>query len=187
MRFDMREVGNGEVLAGSLKGRQVLSELISLTRFPNAAEACFLDFVNVEVATGSFLRESVVEYRRLTRGKRSTIYPVVANASDEILEDLDLVLRLRNDAMLVCDLDPQESVSNGRVLGHLEPVQRKTLDTVTRMGVAATPELVRADNDESGVGITAWNNRLASLVSKGLLFEERSGRAKSYRPIWGVA
>jgi hypothetical protein len=35
----------------------------------------------------------------------------------------------------------------------------------------------------SGVGPTAWNNRLSNLASRGLLIERRGGKTKTFAPV----
>ena len=182
MRLDMAEIAGGEILAGSLSGRQALLELLKRSREPTDPEVFFLDFQNVEVATASFLRDSVLEYRRMVRGKRSTVYPVIANASDEILDDLTLVLRFRNDAMLSCELDPANKPKRVRVIGQLETVQRETFDLVAAHGEVDTKQL-RREKTSGDVVVTAWNNRLSALVAKGLVIERSKGRSKSYKPV----
>jgi hypothetical protein len=183
MHIDIADLAGHEILAGRMAGRRLLSELLSATPEPAAPEACFLDFKNVQVATASFLRESILDYRRIVRGKRSTIYPVIANASDDILDDLSLVLRIRSDAMLACDFGGKGKPSNVRIVGLLEAVQRETFDLVMSLGEVDTSTLKKQHKAPGGVGITAWNNRLAALVSKGLVMERSNGRAKAYRAV----
>jgi hypothetical protein len=182
MRMNIAELAGGEILAGSLNGRKALVELLSHTAEPAEPEACFLDFQDVTVATASFLRDSVLEFRRAVRGKRSTLYPVVANATDEILDDLALVLRFRNDAMLACDLTPSNKTSNVRVIGLLEAVQRETFNLVAKHGEVDARFLTH-DRKSALVAPTAWSNRLAALVAKGLIIERSRGRSKSYKPV----
>jgi hypothetical protein len=183
MHINISELAGTEIMAGSLGGRKLLSQLIETVAEPLEAEPCFLDFKDVQVATASFLRDSVLEFRRLVRTKRSSVYPVIGNASEEILEDLALVLRFRGDAMLACDLNKALRPSRVRVIGQLEAVQRETFELVKSLGEVDTKTLVREQQRGPAVGLTAWNNRLSALVSKGLLMERTLGRSKSYRPV----
>jgi len=69
------------------------------------------------------------------------------------------------------------------LVGNLDPTQKQTLDLVCRLGSADAPGLAKKDKS---VGVTAWNNRLATLNSKGLLREQRAGQAKVFKPVLGV-
>jgi len=81
MRIHMMELVGGAVLAGAVSGRKALAKLIELTdQEPLVPEPVFLDFAGVDVATASFLRETVLAYRDTVRRRRSNFYPVIANA-----------------------------------------------------------------------------------------------------------
>src|SRR3546814_12965751 len=71
----------------------------------------FLDFAEVDIATGSFLREAVMGFRDFCRNAAGMIYPVVANANAIIEEELATYLRGRNDAIWACTHATDE---NGR-------------------------------------------------------------------------
>src|ERR1035437_9253841 len=105
MRINISSLaGNATVLAGTEQGRRVLTQLVDTVREPESAAPMFFDFSGVTVATASFLREGPLEYRRLIRSRSSKLYPIVANASDEILEELGLFLESQNDAIFACTL-----------------------------------------------------------------------------------
>jgi hypothetical protein len=89
MRIDMSVVGGGTVLAGALNGKAALSRLMAETTVePLAPEPIFLDFSEVEVATASYLRESVLAFRDHVRNRQSTFYPVIANANEAVCDEL---------------------------------------------------------------------------------------------------
>jgi len=70
--------------------------------------------------------------------------------------------------------------------GKLDPKQRLTFELVHERGETDASELMRAYGDREHLRhTTAWNNRLAALVGRGLLMEITQGRAKRYRPIFG--
>jgi hypothetical protein len=157
-----REVGNQTVLAGAAEGSALLSRLLTSVEEP------------------SFLRDGPLAYRQLVRSRGSNVYPVIANANDKIIEELRLFLLSRNDAMFCCMLSRAGSVSNVRVIGTLDEKQSVTLELVRRLREVDTGKLVDGGYDPS-VKATAWNNRLAALVDKGLLIESARGRAKYFR------
>lgn len=185
MRLSMREIGESNVLAGAQNGSRVFAKLLSATtREPRAPEPLFLDFDGVDVATASFLRESVQTLRDHVRGRRSTLYPVIANANDTLRDELVVLVRSRGDVLILCTLDKDEHVSNVERIGELDPKQQMTLDIVCERGEIDAGELMREYGEAEQVRhTTAWNNRLAALSMKGLLVELSQGRNKRYRPI----
>lgn len=170
------------ILAGASLGQHVLGTLIGSAPRPATPTICYLDFDEVHIATASFMRECVVGFRDYARQQNANLYPVVANASAPVIEDLEIVLRAKGDAIAACQLDVRGVATKAIVVGHLEPKQRQTLDGVRLLGEANAGALFKQfGNGKALASPTAWNNRLAGLVSRGLLIEARKGRSKSYR------
>ena len=179
--------GDGKVLAGAPHGRRVFGRMMENTsQEPDIAEPAFLDFDGVEVATASFLRETVLAFRDAVRSRRSKFYPVVANASSVILDELAVLTAADRDVVVTCLLDDNKVPHEPRIIGELDPKQRITFDLVRRRGETDAAELLRehGDDEEHRVTQTAWNNRLSSLASRGLVMELSQGRAKRYRPLF---
>jgi hypothetical protein len=186
MRIRMQKVvdGGGEVLAGALNGTKVLAKIAELTREePSAPESLFLDFAGVNVATASFLRETVLVYRDTIRRRRSNFYLVVANANQVVEEELKVLVRSDGDVLMLCLLDENDRPHQPRLLGKLDPKQRLTFDLVQRLRETDAAELMREHGEDEGVKQTAWNNRLSALANLGLVVELSEGRAKRYRPL----
>lgn len=179
-------VGGQTVLAGTTAGRKLLSALVAATSSVAEPTAAFLDFAGVEVATASFLRESVIGFRDYARRSLPEVYPVVANLSHAVAEELEFFVRARGDVLLNCTLGAQGEVTEPRLIGELDPAQRATLDAVREGGAVSAPQLAQR---YAGVriGSTAWNNRLSSLAEKGLLIERRNGKTKSFSTVLEVA
>ncbi len=170
------------VLAGSAAGRKLLATLIDATPAATAPEKVFLDFIGIEVATVSFLRESVIGYRDFTRASRQNIYPIIANPEPAVVEELEHLVKARNDVLWCCWLDAQDNTVRQQFIGELDPAQRQTFDKVCELGMSTAPELADRFPD-IGIGATAWNNRLSGLAAKGLLVETRQGKTKTFRPV----
>lgn len=188
MRADMKKIGGSEILAGSLNGKVALNELVVLTmKEPDEPEPLFLDFSRVKVATASFLRESVLTVRNIVRTRRSNLYPVIANANELIIDELqELVSGQRSDVLVACQLSESGTVSRVVLIGELEPVQQRTFDLVRQAGETDASELMRTYGAaDRTTRTTAWNNRLTSLAFLGLLVEVSQGRAKRYRALFG--
>jgi hypothetical protein len=110
------------------------------------------------------------------------IYPVVANADSDTLEELSHLLEMLSEALPACSLDDAGVVQDARVLGILESTQQRTFAAVIDAGSTTAAALANKFADDD-VGVTAWNNRLVSLAQKGLLIERSIGRAKTYEPV----
>lgn len=186
MRIQIKSLmGNQEVLGGTAEGRRLMGILLLEVHEPSEPSPLFLDFEGVEVATASFLREGPMAFRQHLRSAGSKLYPVVANANDKVLDDLQLLLNDRGDAIFACTLSRRDAIRNVRLVGRLDEKQATTLDLVGRLREVDTATLIKHADDKS-VKATAWNNRLAALVQKGLVMERARGRAKVFRlPVEG--
>lgn len=189
MRVRLEEIGKNTVLAGALNGKAALGRLMEATvTEPDEPEPVFLDFSGVDVATASFLRESVLAFRDIVRRRRSGFYPVIANANEAVRDELLELLRPRGDVFMACTLGEGDSVIEATLLGELDPKQRMTFDLVREHGETDAGELMREyGQSEKLRHATAWNNRLASLAALGLVVELSEGRAKRYRPLFNGA
>jgi hypothetical protein len=184
MIFDLAELAGGPVLSGAPSGRRLYGRLVELLPAePVSPEPLFLDFGNIEVATASFLRESVLAFRTFVRGRKSNFYPTVANASPDVIDELVELVQPRGDVLMTCTLDDEGAVLRCRHIGKLDPMQQVTFDLVNRHGETTAAKLMLAENSQ--VKATAWNNRLASLSTLGLICEQSLGRTKTYRPMFG--
>lgn len=184
MQIKVRDIAGTDVLAGARTGRRVLHAMLEHVDIdPKDPEPVYLDFLGVAVATASFLRESVLEFRDTVRRRWTWCYPVVANANDTITEELSVLIEPQRDVLMVCTLRADGCASEPRLIGELEPKQRITFDLVNHLGETDARELLRATNDSEHIRQTAWNNRLASLAKLGILMEFSQGRTKRYRPL----
>jgi hypothetical protein len=183
MRISMKDVGDGNVLAGVLNGRSALGRLLPLINSePGAPEPVFLDFGGIEVATASYLRECVLAFRDLIRGRNSYYYSVIANPNESVRDELLELTRARADVLMTCELANDGTVNQPAILGELEAKQLLTFNLVQQHGETDAGELMREYGEREKVQhTTAWNNRLSALVSLGLVVEMRQGRLKRYR------
>lgn len=181
MKLSIQDLMSGEdTLFGAAAGRVCLSRLLESVEEPSAPTLLFLDFDGVATATVSFLREGPIAFRDFLGGQSSQLYPVFANLAPPVADSLRDFLETTGDAVFACDLSEDEAPANPRVIGRLEPMQRVAFDAVRERPEATAAELAE-ERDGETVGITAWNNRLASLVAKRLLVEGRKGRSKVFR------
>lgn len=183
MKLSLRSIASGNsILSGSLLGRKVFADFIAQAPPVENPTVVFLDFEGVEVATSSFLRESVLAFRDTCSQSLVNLYPVVANANESVLEELQFYLRERSDAIWCCQVDEDGMISNPKIIGwsKLEDGQRQTLEYVKQLKRASAPMLFK-END--AVQATGWNNRLSALAAKRLLIERREGKSKVFSTV----
>jgi hypothetical protein len=137
----------------------------------------------VEVATASFLRETVLAFRDTVRRHRSNFYPVIANAAPLVAEELKVLVASHKDVLMLCALDQDGRPHQPQILGELDPKQKFTFDLVQQSGLTDATQLWRENGPKETVK-TAWNNRLAALANLGLVVELSEGRTKRYRPLF---
>lgn len=171
---------DSSTLAGLPRGEEAFTRLVRAANKINGLTRVFLSFKNVDVATASFLRESVLNFRTFCRGMKRDLYPIVADANIDIIDELSELLKLMGDAIVSCELSNEGIASGVRIIGRLEEKQTVALQAVLEAGEADAGTLAEKYQD---VEPTAWNNRLTSLVVKGILVELRKGRAKYYKPV----
>lgn len=167
------------IFSGAMAGRRLLGALIAATPAVDAPTLLLLDFKGVEVATSSFLRESIIAFRDYARQSTPNIYPAVANLTVAVAEELEFFARARGDVLWNCDLDLRGKIKAARLIGNLDPAQLLTFDAVLESGSMSATDLAARFSD-ADIGPTAWNNRLSALASKGLLVEQRLGKSKSF-------
>ena len=186
MKISLIKLCRTPVLAGAVNGRIALNQLLEQTVVePASPGPVFLDFSGIDVATASFLRESVFAFRTIIRGRHSGFYPVVANANEVVRDELMELLRWQSDALMICTLAKDGDVVNPSPLGKLDPKQRLTFNLVREHGETDAGSLMRSYGESEGLKhTTAWNNRLAALAARGLVIEQSHGRAKRYRPLF---
>jgi hypothetical protein len=182
MIFPLSDLSGGQtILSGVQSGRKLFAQLVARAAPPSQEEIAFLDCTGVIVATGSFLRESILAFRDYARSTLPHLYPVVANPAEAVIEELDFLLKHRKDALWICERDPQGQVDKARIIGELDAAHRATFELVAALRTASAPDL--ANRGDNAIGPTAWNNRLAYLASRGLLIERRAGKSKTFTPV----
>jgi hypothetical protein len=173
-----------EVLFGVPMGRQCFAKLLECTVEHSEHTIVLLDFREVAAATVSFLREGPLAYRQHLRSRSSTLYPVFANLAPSVSDSLAEFLTASRDAVFVCQLTSSGEIGSPKLIGHLEPKQQLTFDAVIAADSVTAAELASGASEDDDVSVTAWNNRLAALVQKGLLVETRQGRKKIFRSLF---
>lgn len=186
MRFErlaMLKPGEEPILAGKLNGKRAFAKLVEALAELDLPAVIALDFGGVDLATSSFLGEAVLRFRDHLRLGSPPSYLVASNLSERVAEELGDLLARSGDALLECEVAGANEVSNVRLLGRLEGKLQETFELVSSKRETSAVELHSSAQQESGIGATAWNNRLNALTAKSLLIEIPAGRAKRYRPV----
>ncbi|MEA2939891.1 MAG: hypothetical protein QOD09_420 [Bradyrhizobium sp.] len=178
--FDLSN--NDPILAGSNTGRRMFNSLWELA-FSSKDHLFVLDFSGIRVVTWSFVREAVVVFRKRAREELPHLYPVLTNLSAEVEEEVVIVLNQMGEAFWCFNIDGKGRIRKRRLLGRLDPKLQETLDLIDKGRGFDAATLWKSTNSTESVGVTAWNNRLASLSKQGLVFESKVGKQKSFRPL----
>lgn len=185
MKIGMKVIANNKVLAGAIAGKTVFVDLIRQTDAePLEPAALILDFAGIDVATASFLRETVFALKTYMRARQSKLYPVVANLNNEIRDELSVLTEAMNDVIISCVTDDVGIPSDVRLIGKLDPKQKLVFDFITKNRIADANTLKQKLGDsEKNKTTNVWNNRLAGLVARGVVREFSIGRTKFYKAI----
>jgi hypothetical protein len=187
LRYRLIDLTGGQsILSGATSGRKLLSALIAVTPSSEEPTPVFLDFNSIEIATASFLREAVIGFRDYARQSLRNVYPAVANLVPAVAEELDFFIRANGDVLWSCELSSGDKITSVRLIGELDPAQLSTFEAARELGAITAPELA-ARFASQRIGPTAWNNRLSTLATKGLLVERKQGKTKSFSPLLEIA
>jgi hypothetical protein len=179
--MELSQFTNRTVLSGLL-GRQILPKMIKAIEPSQAPRPLFIDFKGL-TATGSFFGQTMPKFKAFALGYN--LYPVLCNLNNESEEELQWSTEVNAEVFITCNVDSKGSVSNPKIIGILEDKQKVTLHAVISRQVADASTLSREYASEE-IKSTGWNNRLSSLATKGLIMENRNGRARTYRPVLSV-
>lgn len=185
IKLQMQKIAGSRILSGAIRGQDAFVRMVKETGDnPVVPSPVFLDFKGVEVATSSYLRETVLAYRDFIRSRRPAMYPVVANLNEVVKEELAMLVQPRGDVLMACKIDDRGNASALELIGALDPKQSLTFKLVLERGEVDAAALMRDfGKQEKLTHATAWNNRLSSLASLGLIAEVSYGRTKKYRPV----
>src|SRR5829696_6940568 len=102
--IDISQLAGIAVLSGAPRGQQFLGKLISSMHRSPHPQPLFLDFAGVDLMTSSFFRAGILPFRGYCVDKLN-LYPVIANVTEDTLDEIDLVLGPIRDAIILCRLD----------------------------------------------------------------------------------
>jgi hypothetical protein len=165
-------------LTGVSRARLLLAKLISRTATESPKGTLILDFAGVGDASASFLRESILAFRDYARVYQPELFPVLANITDAVREELDTLLKDRGQAMPGCRLDTSGIPVEAEILGELEPGLNQTLETIRQRGQVTLMDLRETSAETKA---TTWSNRIASLIRQGFIVPSPEPNKRVYR------
>ena len=165
-------------LTGVSRARQLLAKLILWMAAESPKGTLILDFSDVDSASASFLRESILAFRDYSRAYQPDLFPVLANIRDAVREEFDILLKDRGEAIPGCRLDASGMPIDPEVLGILNPGLRQTLDLIRERGLLTLTDL-RESSEQTKP--TTWSNRIASLIKQGFVVPVQEPNKRVYR------
>lgn len=155
------------------------------------------DLSDIEFATTSFIKGCILAV--FQSGKLSTdpsniaafnafgvpamnVFPVIANANEELSSLVDEIFGRRNLPMIAIQLDKKGKNLGGRLLGRLDDALLRTMRTWKAKSPVTAADLKETFGDE-GISQTAWSNRLNDLWRLRLLLRRRKGKSWLYQPV----
>ena len=168
MKFiPLQEITGQTILAGRLPGqalRPLLERLLS-----GGEPVLVLDFSGIDYITASYFLAA------FTWLWEREVVPVIANASPEVREEVELALNAASLKVLFGVL------SDGRLYEvkpfNLAGIEAETYDKVRSLGTATANDLHALNRT---IQPNAWSNRLALLYRYRLLRRESVGRQLAY-------
>lgn len=168
------------ILTGLSGGERCLSAVSGAFSSPLRGEPVVLDMEGIEALGGSALRHLLLGIRKMETCQGSAI--VLTNLSEDNLAEADLVADATRAPYISARLTGG-TLAQAEVRGPLDEKVAKALRLVLQAGEADALTVSQLSK-ESGV-VTAWNNRLVSLHSLGLLRQRKVGKRKLYSPVIG--
>lgn len=139
-----------------------------------------IDFNGVRIATVSWLREGPLLLCKYAAAIQPDFRFVATGLSPLVREELEVALEATGAVLIAAEAGFGSHSTQPVVLGRLDPALRDTLQAVEGQPEFDATFVLRAI---PGVGLSAANNRLAALETKGILTSERRGRSRLYRPL----
>lgn len=164
---------------------------------PVIGELIVVNFNGIESCTASYLKATIV--RLLRSGQLAAtgysgdpddsdgptpmdIYPMVANLTNEVAEELDEVFKRRGLPCLEAVEWCANNVTKAKLHGGLDRVLVSTLQMLIQQE-AATASLLHEKYPAENINVTGWNNRLSDLHRVRLAKRTKQGRYWVYTPV----
>ena len=177
----------------------ICAQIAAVPTLPGIETAVFLDFADIEDATPSYIKATVLALHQTGRlfagvlthneaielGSRIQKLNVVVgilNATPAVQTCIHEVFALRGLGIL-CGTDRQnDRFGSAILLGEVEPKIAHTLVVTSSFTDFTAPELQKQVTDED-TSVNGWNNRLAEVHRHRLIRRRSEGRALRFFPL----
>lgn len=163
-------------LQGREKGEAHLPVLASHL---DPAGPVVLDFAGIKVLTSSYFFAALWPFWTREDADGPSTFPLIANTSPDVAEELDFVMKHRRMAAWRGRWDGETFVPEGH-FGVVDDALVLTMRYARESRTVTAVELSKADKTNP----TAWSNRLASFNKQRLLRRRKSGRMQPYFLPW---
>lgn len=163
---------------------------------PDISRVILLDFAGIEAANASYLKATALwllrcgsihaeieddRIRSAPAGLEAfNVFPVAVNASDEVLEEFDTLLRSERLPFLVVEKSDGDRILKAVQMGHLEPALEETMTALANERRSTATVLCERYPRKPLIKPSAWSNRLSELHRLRLSRREREGRQWFY-------
>jgi hypothetical protein len=152
---------------------------LSLAPYLDPPGPVLLDFAGIKVLTTSYFFTALWPFWTREDADGPSTFPLIANTSPDVAEELDFVMKHRRMAAWRGRWDGKLFVPEG----HLGVVDDALALVVRRARGSKTVTAVELAKDDK-TNPTAWSNRLAAFHKQRLLRRRQSGRTQPYFLPW---
>jgi hypothetical protein len=184
-RIDLRSAVNSESLVGRSMAVEHFPKLAALAVGGEKDETIIWDFVDVALATASYIGGTFVPLVRMVTSGKLARYFVFANLNEHCQDEVSLVFEAEKLAALCVQEKKEGRAETSRIIGHLDPAYRETLATVLAKGKVSAAMLQGVKARQGKVKRTTGIKRLTTLASQGLLRRMKVGREYVYEATYG--
>jgi len=178
-------LGSSDIIGASAGKRAALRLIDAVGAAPGSAWLA-LDFNDIDMVSASAAREAFLTDFTKHLHSHATL-PVYLNLNSEALDEIVFAATALGIPLVTAARMEVGEPAGLTIRGAIDAKQLHTLRVVAELGEADASAAHNLTQADSGLGITAWNNRLANLASVRLLRERKSGKTKYYSlPLKGL-
>lgn len=164
-------------IIGVAAGKAAQAPLLDVAKALPRAPWVVVDFKGIDMVSASAARECILPLGVYLNELGALA--VLANLNQETLEEIAFAAQAMRQPVVVAASLTADRPSGLRILGDLDAKHLETLRLVARLTETDAKAVHEASGDNS-TGVTAWNNRLATLAGMRFLRERKSGKTKHY-------
>jgi len=171
------------LLNGATRAQLDLPKFVEELTKVNKGEMVTFDFKGVEQVSASYWNSIVPAIYSFASDEEREVFPIICNVERNSLEDLELALKNRGIAVLVAN-KKTGGISELKLFGVIDDAHKETFILVNSHGEIGSGDLVsKEEHKEGNIGLSGWNNRLATLYRMRLIRRVKRGRSFRYKPV----